>query len=94
MTDLGVVSNMDQPFTLYCDNSDAVANSKEHRSHKNGKHIEHNHLIQEIVHQRDVTILKITFKNYLIDLFIKALIENIFEVHLEGIGLRDMFYLI
>ena len=33
-TDLEVVPNMDKPLTLYCDNSRAVANSKEPRSHK------------------------------------------------------------
>ena len=33
-TDLEVVPNMSKPITLYCDNSGAVANSKEPRSHK------------------------------------------------------------
>ena len=37
--DLEVVSNIDNPLTLYCDNSGAVANSKEPGSHKRGKHI-------------------------------------------------------
>ncbi|KAA0062190.1 gag/pol protein [Cucumis melo var. makuwa] len=40
LTDLEVVPNMHQPITLYCDNSGAVANSREPRSHKRGKHIE------------------------------------------------------
>ncbi|KAA0036108.1 gag/pol protein [Cucumis melo var. makuwa] len=38
--DLEVVPNMNLPITLYCDNSGAVANSKEPHSHKRGKHIE------------------------------------------------------
>ena len=38
-TDLKVVPNMEKPLALYCDNSEAVANSKEPRSHKRGKHI-------------------------------------------------------
>ncbi|KAL0554623.1 hypothetical protein IC582_008549 [Cucumis melo] len=40
LTDLEVVPNMHLPITLYCDNSGAVANSRESRSHKRGKHIE------------------------------------------------------
>ena len=39
-TDMEVVSDLDTPVTLYSDNSGAVANSKEPRSHKKGKHIE------------------------------------------------------
>ncbi|KAL0548750.1 hypothetical protein IC582_013218 [Cucumis melo] len=35
--DLEVVPNMNLPITLYCDNSGAVANCKEPRSHKRGK---------------------------------------------------------
>ncbi|TYK25935.1 gag/pol protein [Cucumis melo var. makuwa] len=38
--DLEVVPNMNLSITLYCDNSGVVANSKEPRSHKRGKHIE------------------------------------------------------
>ena len=50
LVDLKVASNMHLPITLYCDNSGAVANSKEPRSHKCGKHIERKyHLIIEIV---------------------------------------------
>ena len=46
LSDLEVVPNMDKPITLYCDNSGAVANSREPRSHKRGKHIERKyHLI-------------------------------------------------
>ena len=50
LTDLEIIPNISMPITLYCDNSGVVANSKEPRSHKRGKHIEHKyHLIREIV---------------------------------------------
>ena len=43
---LEIVPNMEKPLALYCDNSGAVTNSKEPRSHKRGKHIERKyHLI-------------------------------------------------
>ena len=55
MLDLGVVLSMQLPITLYYDNSGAVANSKEPRTHKKGKHIERKyHLIRDIVQRQDV----------------------------------------
>ncbi|TYK23852.1 gag/pol protein [Cucumis melo var. makuwa] len=61
LTDLEVVPNMLLPIILYCDNSGAVANSREPRSHKRGKHIERKyHLIRKIVHRGDVTVTKIS----------------------------------
>ena len=50
LLDLGVVPSAQSAITLYYDNSRAVANGKELRSHKRGKHIERKyHLIREIV---------------------------------------------
>ena len=50
LLDLEVVPLAQSTITLYCDYSGAVANSKEPRSHKRGKHIEIKyHLIREIV---------------------------------------------
>ncbi|KAA0048565.1 gag/pol protein [Cucumis melo var. makuwa] len=49
LTNLEIVSNMHLPITLNCDNSGAVANSREPRSHKREKHIERKyHLIREL----------------------------------------------
>ena len=53
LTDLEVVPNMYLPVTLYCDNSGVVANSKEPRSHKRGKHIERKyHLIRRLCNEK------------------------------------------
>ena len=58
--DLEVVPNMEKPLVLYCDHSGAVANSKEPRSHKRGKHIERKYyLIREIVQRGDRTIVNL-----------------------------------
>ena len=90
-TDLEVVPNMEKPLVLYCDNSDAVANSKEPRSHKRGKHIEMMyHLTREIVHRGDVAVMKIALEHNLADPFTKILPGRVFTGHLEGLGLRDM----
>ena len=86
---------MDKPLTLYCDYSGAVANSKELRSHKRGKHIERKyHLIREIVQRGDVIVTKIASADNLADLFIKTLMTNIFISHLEGLSLHNMTHLL
>ena len=94
-TDLEVVPNMKKPLVLYCDNSGMVANSKEPRSHKRGKHIERKyHLIREIVHRGDVAVMKIASEHNLTDPFTKTLPERVFTGHLEGLGLRDMSHML
>ena len=90
LRDLEVVPDTDRPLTLYCDNSGAVANSKEPRSHKRSKHIERKyHLIREIVHRGDVEVTKISTHDNLADPFTKALRIKVFEGHLEGLGIKD-----
>ena len=94
-TNMEVVPNMEKPLVLYCDNSRAVASSKEPRSHKRGKHIERKyHLIREIVHRGDVAVMKIASEQDLADLFTKTLPERVFTGHLHGLGLNDMSHLL
>ena len=51
------VPSAQSAITLYCDNNGAVANVKEPRSHKRGKHIERKyHLILEIVSRGDTVV--------------------------------------
>ena len=93
--DLEVVPNMDKSIVLYCDNSGAMANSKEPRSHKRGKHIERNyHLIREIVHRGDVAVMKIASQDNLVDPFTKTLPAKSFEGYLSGMGLKDMSHML
>ena len=95
LTDLEVVPDMDKPIKLYCDNSGAVANSKEPRSHKSAKHIERKyHLIRDIVDRGDVAVLKIASEDNLADPFTKTLPLNVFDRHLDGFGIRDMTHLL
>ena len=91
--DLEVVSNMNLPITLYYDNSGTVANSKEPRSHKWGKHIERKyHLIREIMQRGDVIVTKIALEHNIADPFIKTLTAKVFVGHLKNLGLRDMYF--
>ena len=89
--DLEVIPNLEQPMVVYCENSGAVTNSKEPRSHQRGKHIERMfHLIKDIVEHRDVTVCKIKSEDNLAAPFMKTLSSRVFEGHLEGLGIRDM----
>ena len=89
LSDLGVVRMEQVPITLFCDNSEAVAQSKDPRNHKKEKHIEKKyHIIRDIVARGDVIVEKIDSANNLTNPFTKVLPQRIFESHLEGIGVR------
>ncbi|XP_075076392.1 secreted RxLR effector protein 161-like [Nicotiana tabacum] len=89
LRELGVVPSIQAPITLYCDNSGAVANSKEPRSHKRAKHIERKyHLIRDIVQRGDVVVTKIASENNLADPFTKSLPQKTFDKHVEGMGVK------
>jgi len=89
LTDLDSVPNMHLSITLYCDNSATVANSREPRSHKWGKHIERKyHLIRKIIHRGDVVVTQISFEQNIADPFTKALTAKVFEGHLHSLGVR------
>ena len=74
---------------MFCDNSGVVAQSKDPRNHKKGKHIERKyHIIRDIVARGDVVVAKIDGANNLADPFTKALPQRTFDSHLEGMGVR------
>ena len=89
LSDLGVLRMQQVPITLFCDNSGAVAQSKDPRNHKKGKHIERKyHIIRDIVTRGDVVVAKIENVNNLADPFTKTLPQRTFKSHLEGMGVR------
>ena len=50
ITELGIVPEIENPVPLYCDNTGAVAQAKESRSHHKSKHILRCfHLVREII---------------------------------------------
>ena len=58
--DLHVIPSADRPITLYCDNSGAVAQSKEPRFQKRQKHILRKyHLIRDFIDRGDTVVTKI-----------------------------------
>ena len=50
LLELGVITKVVDPMILHCDTSGVIAQAKELRNHRKGKHIERKyHLVQEIV---------------------------------------------
>ena len=84
LLDLGIISNLPRSITVYCDNTGAVANLKEPRSHKVTKHIERKyHIIREIVRRGDVQVEKIATLENLADPFTKSLPQKVFDRHVR-----------
>ena len=89
LKDLAVVPAIEMSLTMFCDNSGAVANSKEPQSHNKSKQIERKyHLIRDIVQRGDVMVAKIASENNFVDPFTKALPQKSFDRHVEGMGVR------
>ncbi|KAL7108975.1 hypothetical protein ACP275_06G147100 [Erythranthe tilingii] len=89
LIDLGVVPTSRSVMTLYYDNNEAVANSKEPRAHNKGKHIERKyHIIRHFISRRDVVVTKISSEDKLVDPFIKSHLVKTFNKHVDGVGLR------
>ena len=60
ITELEVLSEIKNDITMYCDNTGAIAQSKEPRSHQKSKRVLRQfHLIREIVERKDMIIEKI-----------------------------------
>ena len=80
LMDLQVIPSADRPITLYCDNSEAIAQSKESRYHKKQKHIERKyHLIRDIIERGDTVVTKIVSEENLANPFTKTLTVLVFE---------------
>ena len=89
LSNLGVLRMEQVPITLFCNNSGAVAQSKDPMNHKKGKHIERKyHIIRDIVARGDVVVAKIESANNLANPFTKVLPQRTFKSHLEGMGGR------
>ncbi|PKI33257.1 hypothetical protein CRG98_046351 [Punica granatum] len=87
--ELGVVPSISSSVELYCDNTGAIAQAKELRSHQKSKHIERRyHIIREIIGRGDVAMQKVASTNNVVDPLTKATTQQQLKKHHEKIGLR------
>ena len=86
---LGVVPNAQDPLTLFCDNTGAIANMKEPRSHSTAKHILRRfHVIRQYIKEGEVKICKIHTDLNVADPMTKPLPKDKHEKHQNAIGVR------
>jgi hypothetical protein len=89
VSELGVVPSAPKHMDLYCDNSGAIAQAKEHRAHMRAKHIiRHYHLIREIIGRGDVKVCKVHTDHNIADPLTKPLPQPKHEVHIWSMGIR------
>ena len=89
LLELGVVSAAEKPIVMHCDNTGAIAQCKEPRNHKKGKHIQRKyHLIREFIQNGEIVVEQIASANNLADPFTKTLTEKVFTSHVNSIGVR------
>ena len=89
ISELDVVLGIEQPMSLYYDNTGIVAQAKEPRSHHKSKHILRRfHLVWEIVERCDVIVKLIDTKNNMVDSLTKALSMQQFDRHLDSMGIK------
>jgi transposase InsO family protein len=74
--------------TIFCDNSSAIALSKNHVFHKKSKHIDTRyHFIRELVKEGEISLLFCGSKEQLADMFTKPLGKLAFEYQRQHLGI-------
>jgi hypothetical protein len=74
--------------TIFCDNSSAIALSKNHVFHKKSKHIDTlYHFIRELVKEGEIILLFCGSKEQLADMFTKPLGKLAFEYQRQHLGI-------
>ena len=87
--ELEVFPEIENGITMFYDNTGAIAQSKEPRSHQRSKHVlRRYHLIREIVERKDVIIEKIPTDDNLADSLTKALTQQKYDRHTREYGVQ------
>jgi len=88
--DLGVVPTISEPIEIFCDNTGAVALTKEPKDHGKTKHIKRKfHYVRHRVEDGDILVSRISSEENPADPFTKALSKSKHDLHARSIGLRQ-----
>ncbi|KAM1729771.1 hypothetical protein ACFX12_020113 [Malus domestica] len=91
ITELGVVSTITSPVTLYCDNSGAIAQAKEPRAHQKNKHFDRRfNIIRRYAAEGKVNILKVASADNVANPLTKPMSQIQLDHHMEKMGIRYM----
>ena len=86
---LGVFPNAIDPVTIFCDNTGAIANAKEPRSHSIAKHIDRRfHVIREYIQKGKIKICKVHTDLNVADPLTKALMNVKHDQDYDVIDIR------
>ena len=89
LIELGVFPCAQDPVNIYCDNTGAIANAKEPRSHSTAKHIFRCfHVIRQFIKDGDVKICKVHMDLNVEYPLAKALPQEKHDKHHDAIGVR------
>jgi hypothetical protein len=89
VSELGVDPSVSSLMDLYCDNSGAIAQSLEFRSHKKSKYVLWSyHLIHKIINRGDVRVCKVHMDHNIVDPLTKPLPQPKHEAHMRSLGIR------
>jgi hypothetical protein len=86
-----VVSSIIDLMELYCDNTRAIANAKNHGSNKQTMHIKHKcHVIREFVENEDIKMCKVGTESNTADSLTKSLLLAKYERYVGAMSVRYM----
>ena len=86
-----MVLTISNPIDLFCDNSGAIAQAKEPKSHQRTKHILRRfHLIREINDRGDIKLCKVPGEDNAADPLTKTLAQAKHECHVRTMGIRQI----
>ncbi len=81
--------SMQDPVTILCDNTGAIANAKEPRSHSTAKHIlRRYHVIRQYVKENNIKICKVYTDLNVADSLTKPLPQAKHDQHQVSMGVR------
>ncbi|KAJ9556016.1 hypothetical protein OSB04_010630 [Centaurea solstitialis] len=87
---LRIVSSIQRPLTMYCDNAAAVFFTKNNKRNSGSRNIDVKYFaVRENVRDKEIEVLKIGTKEQLADPFTKALPVEVFKKHVEAMGITD-----
>nr|GEW33934.1 hypothetical protein [Tanacetum cinerariifolium] len=85
---LGVVPTIEEPISMYCDNTEAITIANESGITKGARHFRSNvHYLREVIEYGDVKLEKIHTDDNLLDPFTKALAFPKHSEHTRNIGM-------
>ena len=87
----GVFPSMQDHVSIYCDNTGAIANAKEPRSHSTAKHIlRRYHVIREFFQEGDIKICKVHTDLNVANPLTKPLPQAKHDQHKHAMGVRSL----